>query len=186
MWRINISSSQIKPEWIHFEVRGIKVLETNEKELVMEQVIKRASNPDIVLALHVSSFKITVQLLDLQIFGTPRITLRPLVPSLPCFANIVVSLMEKPHVDFGMSISGGHIMSIPGLYRFNHVGILHVNVVCAHKLLKMDFLGTSDPYVKLSLTGEKLPAKKTPIIISWETGACICLHVHEFSFLGLV
>lgn len=43
------------------------------------------------------------------------------------------------------------------------VGILHVNVVRAIKLLKMDLLGTSDPYVKLSLTGDKLPAKKTTI-----------------------
>lgn len=43
------------------------------------------------------------------------------------------------------------------------VGILHVKVVRAHKLLKMDIFGTSDPYVKLSLTGEKLPAKKTSI-----------------------
>jgi Ca2+-dependent lipid-binding protein len=43
------------------------------------------------------------------------------------------------------------------------VGILHVNVVRAVKLLKMDLLGTSDPYVKLSLTGDKLPAKKTTI-----------------------
>lgn len=43
------------------------------------------------------------------------------------------------------------------------VGILHVKVVRAIKLLKMDILGTSDPYVKLSLSGEKLPAKKTTI-----------------------
>ncbi|MBA0814020.1 hypothetical protein Gohar_019870 [Gossypium harknessii] len=43
------------------------------------------------------------------------------------------------------------------------VGILHVKVVRAHKLLKMDFLGTSDPYVQLNLTGESLPAKKTSI-----------------------
>ncbi|GAV69265.1 C2 domain-containing protein, partial [Cephalotus follicularis] len=43
------------------------------------------------------------------------------------------------------------------------VGILHVNVVGALKLLKMDILGTSDPYVKLSLTADKLPAKKTTI-----------------------
>ncbi|XP_027366801.1 synaptotagmin-3 isoform X3 [Abrus precatorius] len=134
-------------------------------------------------------------LVDLQIFAAPRITLRPLVPTFPCFANIVVSLMEKPHIDFGMSISGGDVMSIPGLYRFvqetikkqvanlylwpqtleipildestvaikKPVGILHVNVVRAHKLLKMDLLGTSDPYVKLSLTGDKLPAKKTTV-----------------------
>lgn len=43
------------------------------------------------------------------------------------------------------------------------VGILHVKVVRAMKLLKMDFLGTSDPYVKLSLTGERLQSKKTSI-----------------------
>lgn len=43
------------------------------------------------------------------------------------------------------------------------VGILHVKVVRATKLLKMDLLGLSDPYVKLSLSGEKLPSKKTTI-----------------------
>lgn len=43
------------------------------------------------------------------------------------------------------------------------VGILHVKVVRALKLLKMDLLGTSDPYVKLTLSGERLPAKKTSI-----------------------
>lgn len=34
-------------------------------------------------------------MLDLQVFASPRITLKPLVPSFPCFANIYVSLMEK-------------------------------------------------------------------------------------------
>lgn len=43
------------------------------------------------------------------------------------------------------------------------VGILHVNVVRACKLLKMDIVGSSDPYVKLSLTRDGLPAKKTTI-----------------------
>lgn len=43
------------------------------------------------------------------------------------------------------------------------VGILHVKVVRASKLLKKDFLGTSDPYVKLKLAGDRLPAKKTTI-----------------------
>ncbi|CAN0825508.1 SYT3 [Linum grandiflorum] len=43
------------------------------------------------------------------------------------------------------------------------VGILHVKVVRAMKLMKADIIGTSDPYVKLSLSGENLPAKKTTI-----------------------
>lgn len=34
-------------------------------------------------------------MVDLQVFACPRITLKPLVPSFPCFAKILVSLMDK-------------------------------------------------------------------------------------------
>lgn len=40
-------------------------------------------------------FVLTSQLVDMQIFAAPRIILKPLVPTIPCFASIVVSLMEK-------------------------------------------------------------------------------------------
>lgn len=43
------------------------------------------------------------------------------------------------------------------------VGILHVKVIRAKNLLKMDLFGKSDPYVKLKLSDERLPAKKTTI-----------------------
>nr|XP_024927202.2 synaptotagmin-3-like isoform X2 [Ziziphus jujuba var. spinosa] len=174
---------------------GLKVYDTNEKEIVMETAIRWAGNPDIVLVIKLLSLHITVQLVDLQISGGVRVALKPLVPTFPCFSNIVVSLMEKPDVDFGMNILGGDIMSIPGLYRYiqetvkrqvaslyhwpqtleipildassvavkKPVGILHVKVIRAIKLLKKDILGASDPYVKLSLTGERLPSKKTTI-----------------------
>ncbi|KAH6804026.1 Calcium-dependent lipid-binding family protein [Perilla frutescens var. frutescens] len=176
-------------------VHGLKVSETNERELVMEPAIRWAGNPNIIVAVTISSIKVTIQLVDLQVFAMPRITLKPLVPTIPCFANIVVSLLEKPHIDFGVKVLGGDVMSIPGLYRYvqerikkevasiylwpkslevpvldastvaikKPVGILHVKVVRATKLLKMDLLGLSDPYVKLNLSGEKLPSKKTTI-----------------------
>ncbi|TQD71271.1 hypothetical protein C1H46_043188 [Malus baccata] len=102
---------------------GLEVFETNDNELIMEPSIKWAGNPNIILVLKVLSLRITVQLVDIQVFLAPRIAFKPLVPSFPCFANIVVSLMEKPHVDFGMKILGADIMSIPGLYRF--VQVLH-------------------------------------------------------------
>ncbi|KAF9674888.1 hypothetical protein SADUNF_Sadunf10G0174000 [Salix dunnii] len=178
-----------------FHIVCLKVYETNEKDLVMEPAIKWAGNPNIVLMIQLLSARLRFQLVDLQIFAAPRVALKPLVPTFPCFANIVVSLMERPHVDFGLKILGGDVMSIPGLYRLvqdmikkqvaslylwpqtldipvldastviikKPVGILHVKVVRAKKLLKADILGTSDPYVKLNLTGEKLPAKKTTI-----------------------
>lgn len=43
------------------------------------------------------------------------------------------------------------------------VGILYVKVIRAHKLKKKDLMGKSDPYVKLKLTEDKLPSKKTTV-----------------------
>ncbi|KAL7589694.1 hypothetical protein Lser_V15G36387 [Lactuca serriola] len=176
-------------------VQGIKVYETNENQLVMEPAIKWAGNPNIVIVVKISFLRIKIQLVDLQVFAVPRVTLKPLVSAFPCFANVVVSLLEKPHVDFGLKVLGGDVMSIPGLYPLvqdiikkevaklylwpqtlqipildsslgavkKPVGVLHVKVIRATKLMKMDILGLSDPYVKLKLSGEMLPSKKTTI-----------------------
>ena len=43
------------------------------------------------------------------------------------------------------------------------VGILSVKVLRAMKLKKKDLMGASDPYVKVKLTEDKLPAKKTTV-----------------------
>ncbi|XP_004499288.1 synaptotagmin-2-like [Cicer arietinum] len=97
--------------------QGMKVYSTDEKELIMELSMKWAGNPNILVAVKAFGLRATVQVVDLQVFASPRITLKPLVPSFPCFANIYVSLMEKPHVDFGLKLLGADAMSIPGLYR---------------------------------------------------------------------
>lgn len=174
--------------------QGMKVYITEEKELIMEPFIKWAGNPNVMIAVKAFGLKATVQAVDLQIFVAPRITLKPLVPIFPCFANILVSLMEKPHVDFGLKLLGADVMSLPGLYRFvqdiikdqvanmylwpktlavqimdpskamsKPVGILNVKVIRASKLKKKDLMGKSDPYVKLTLTGDNVPAKKTNV-----------------------
>ncbi|RZC90382.1 hypothetical protein C5167_041798 [Papaver somniferum] len=174
--------------------QGIKVYMTDEKELIMEPCLKWAGNPNVTVAIKAYGLKATVQVVDLQVFAQPRITLKPLVPTFPCFAKILVSLMEKPHVDFGLRVLGADLMAIPGLYRFvqelikdqvanmylwprtlevqildptkaqrRPVGILHVKVVRAMKLRKKDLMGASDPYVKLKLTEDRVPSKKTTV-----------------------
>ncbi|XP_034693211.1 synaptotagmin-3-like isoform X3 [Vitis riparia] len=80
------------------------------------------------------------------------------------------------------------------------VGLLHVKVVRARKLLKMDILGASDPYVKLSLSGERLPAKKTSIkmktldpewnedfklIVKDPKSQVLQLHVYDWEKVGM-
>eukprot|EP00268_Persea_americana_P046888 TRINITY_DN484_c0_g1_i3.p1 TRINITY_DN484_c0_g1~~TRINITY_DN484_c0_g1_i3.p1 ORF type:complete len:538 (+),score=108.62 TRINITY_DN484_c0_g1_i3:832-2445(+) len=97
--------------------QGMKVYLTDEKELIMEPSLKWAGNPNVIVVVKAFGMKATVQVLDLQVFAAPRITLKPLVSSFPCFAKILVSLMEKPHVDFGLKVLGADVMSIPGLYR---------------------------------------------------------------------
>lgn len=174
--------------------QGMKVYSTEEKELIMEPVLKWAANPNIIVAVKAFGLRATVQVVDMQVFASPRITLKPLVPTFPCFCKIMVSLMDKPHVDFGLKLFGADAMSIPGLYRFvqevikdqvsnmylwpktleveimdpgkamkRPVGILLVKVVRAMKLRKTDIIGSSDPYVKLKLTDDKISRKKTTI-----------------------
>ncbi|XP_062101238.1 synaptotagmin-2-like isoform X2 [Humulus lupulus] len=174
--------------------QGMKVYVTDEKELIMEPALRWAGNPNIMVAVKAFGLRATVQVIDLQVFVHPRITLKPLVPEFPCFAKILVSLMEKPHVDFGLKVLGADAMSIPGLYGFvqemikdqvanmylwpkslevqimdptkasrRPVGILNVKVVRALKLKKKDFMGGADPYVKLKLTEDMLPSKKTTV-----------------------
>ncbi|CAN1276544.1 SYT2 [Linum perenne] len=177
-----------------FQGKGMKVYVTDEKELIMEPCIKWAGNPDVTVAVKAFGLKAIAQVLDLQVFASPRITLKPLVPSFPCFAKILVSLMEKPHVDFGLKLLGVDLMAIPGIYTLvqetikdqvanmylwpktlevqvldpakamkRPVGILHVKVLRAMQLKKKDLLGASDPYVKLKLTEDKVPSKKTTV-----------------------
>jgi len=174
--------------------QGMKVYTTDEQEIIMEPSVKWAGNPNITIVVKAFGIKASVQVIDLQVSALPRITLKPLVPSFPCFAKILVSLMEKPHVDFGLKLLGADVMAIPGLYGFvqemiktqvanmylwpkvlevpimdpakaqkKPVGILHVNVVRAVKLTKKDLMGKSDPYVKVKLTEDKLPSKKTSV-----------------------
>ncbi|KAL2921953.1 Synaptotagmin-1, partial [Bienertia sinuspersici] len=172
---------------------GMRVYTTEEKELIMEQTLKWAGNANILVAVKAFRLKASVQVIDLLVFAHPRITLKPLVPAFPSFANIYVSLKEKAHVDFGLKLLGVDAMAIPALYRFvqemikeqvenmylwpktleipildpgkarkKHVGILHDKFVKAMNL-KKDLLGASDPYVKMKVTEDKLPSKKTTV-----------------------
>ncbi|GMY06581.1 synaptotagmin-3-like isoform X2, partial [Fagus crenata] len=73
-------------------IHGIKLLETKENELVFEAAVRWAGNPNITLVLKLFSLRITLLLVDIQIFAASRMVLKPLVPAFPCFVSIVVSL----------------------------------------------------------------------------------------------
>ncbi|KAJ9549054.1 hypothetical protein OSB04_021597 [Centaurea solstitialis] len=149
--------------------QGMKVYVTDEKELIMEPSIKWAGNPNVSVVARAFGLKATVQVVDLQVFAAPRITLKPLVPSFPCFAKIYVSLMEKEQIKDQVAnmYLWPRTLEVqildPSKALKKPVGILHVKVLRAIKLKKKDLLGASDPYVKIKLTESKLPSKKTSV-----------------------
>ncbi|KAL8135697.1 hypothetical protein AgCh_010359 [Apium graveolens] len=148
---------------------GMKVYTTSEKELIMEPTLKWAGNPNILVAIKAFGLRATIQVVDLQVFAFPRITLKPLVPTFPCFAKILVSLMQKDIIKEQVAnmylwpkMLEVEIMD-PTKAMKRPVGILNVKVVKAMKLQKKDLLGASDPYVKLKISEDKLPSKKTTV-----------------------
>ncbi|XP_072977657.1 synaptotagmin-2-like isoform X1 [Typha angustifolia] len=128
--------------------QGMKVYVTDEQELIMEPSLKWAGNPNVTVVVKAYGLKATIQVVDLQIFAAPRITLKPLVSNFPCFAKIFVSLMEKPHVDFGLKLLGVDLMAIPGLYGFVQETIKNqvVNMYLWPKTLEVPIL---DPAIAL-------------------------------------
>ena len=55
-------------------------------------------------------------MLHLQIRGLARITLAPLVDTLPCMGAVQISLLEDPYIDFSISLFGSlDLMLLPGL-----------------------------------------------------------------------
>ncbi|KAJ1411686.1 C2 domain [Sesbania bispinosa] len=158
----------------------MKVYTTEEKEVIMELSVKWAGNPNVIVAVKSFGLKATIQVVDLQVCLAPRVTLKPLVPSFPCFANIYVSLMEKglilclflastgayqrsgcKYVLMAQTLEVQVLDPTKALKR--PVGILNAKVLRAMKLKKKDLLGASDPYVKLKLTGDNLPSNKTTV-----------------------
>ncbi|ONI03058.1 hypothetical protein PRUPE_6G235800 [Prunus persica] len=118
-------------------VYGMRVHESNENELVFEPAIRWAGNPHITVVLKLLSFRISAQ--EFIRRQVASLYLWPQTLEIPILDGSLSGAIKKP------------------------VGILHVKVVRALKLLKMDIIGTSDPYVKIKLSGERLPSKKTTI-----------------------
>lgn len=105
----------------------MKVYDTQEKEMIIEPAIKFAGNPNItvvakafglratvqvglshniptavgfVCLVHLVVTKKCLQVVDVQVFATARVTFKPLLPVFPCFGKVIVSLMEKVRNSF--------------------------------------------------------------------------------------
>ncbi|KAM7526207.1 hypothetical protein LguiA_016109 [Lonicera macranthoides] len=142
-------------------IHGMKVYDSNEKCLVFEPAVKWGGNPNIILVLKLLFLHIKIQPqvdFGLKVMGGDLM-------AIPCLYQFIQNTIIKQVCSLYLwpqALEIPILDSTKGAVK-KPVGILNVKVVHARKLLKRDFLGTSDPYVKLSLSGERLPAKKTSI-----------------------
>ncbi|XP_078148070.1 synaptotagmin-3-like isoform X2 [Carex rostrata] len=141
--------------------QGIKVYELQEKELVIEPVIRWAGNANIVVDLKLFHFKFSAQ--PKVDFGFKL--LNGDLMAIPGLHHFVLDTVAK---QIAIMYHWPQVLELPILEASSGatkrpVGILRVKVVRAMDLLKMDLIGKSDPYVKLKLSGERLPSKRTSI-----------------------
>ena len=48
--------------------------------------------------------------------ATARVTLSPLVESLPCLGAVTITLLEEPYIDLSLALIGGlDLMQLPGV-----------------------------------------------------------------------
>ncbi|XP_017698036.2 synaptotagmin-2-like isoform X2 [Phoenix dactylifera] len=139
---------------------GMKAYTTDEKELIMEPSFKWAGNPNVTVVVKAFGLKATIQPhvdFGLKLLGAD-------VMAIPGLYRFVQETIKTQVANMYLWPKALQVPIMDPSKAFKKpVGILHVTVVRAYKLKKKDLLGKSDPYVKLKLSGDNLPSKKTTV-----------------------
>ncbi|KAK9809105.1 hypothetical protein WJX72_009433 [[Myrmecia] bisecta] len=101
-------------------VGGVKMYESKEEEVKMEVAAIWGSNARIrvVARLKIAGFvlEIPVEVANIQMKATARITLKPLVETLPCLGAVEITLLDKPFIDLSLRlINQLDLMALPGI-----------------------------------------------------------------------
>lgn len=101
-------------------VAGMKVYETTEDTCIFETPLMWGGNMAIDLSVYLKLGPCTVvvplRVSDVQFKVLARVTLTPLVDTIPCIGGVTISLLEIPHVDFKLRLfNGPDVMAFPGV-----------------------------------------------------------------------
>jgi len=97
-------------------VVGIKMLDANESVAVLDLEAKWAGNPEIVVEVGRKGMLTTnLTLSEIRFSGKIRAEMAPLVPLVPCFGSLSISLMNMPTLDYSFKVGCVDVLSIgPG------------------------------------------------------------------------
>lgn len=95
---------------------GLRFVESNVDEIVMEVAVQWDGNPSIILAVEpLIGVTLPVQVKDAAFTGNFRLMFKPLVNEIPGFGAVVYSMQNIEKLDLKLKIVGGDVTSFPGL-----------------------------------------------------------------------
>ncbi|KAK9787262.1 hypothetical protein WJX73_001203 [Symbiochloris irregularis] len=102
------------------QIGGIKTYQTSEDEIIFESPGSWGSNSRIRIGIRLKFgplvFYVPIEVQDLQMKAVARMTMRPLVETLPCIGAVNVSLMQVPYIDASLFVGNRlDLMQLPGI-----------------------------------------------------------------------
>lgn len=97
-------------------------------ETTLDIAVSWNSSMDVSLRVQIPGPDMEVSVRDLQLRATFRITLGPHIPDWPCFANMLISILGAPEINFNLKAAKISIDSVPGLGSFLDNFIRHTLV----------------------------------------------------------
>lgn len=103
-----------------FRVDSFKSYQTNDDEIIFEAPLFWGGDITLRMTAVVRAgplyIDLPVTVSDIQLKAMARVTLKPLVETLPCVGGVTVALLEEPTIDFRLSLlDSPDIMALPGV-----------------------------------------------------------------------
>lgn len=99
-------------------INGIQNHNYGVSETTLDIAVSWGSSMDVCLLVQIPGPDMEVSVRDLSLRGKFRVTLGPHIPSFPCFANAMISILGTPEIDFRLKAAKISLDSVPGLSTF--------------------------------------------------------------------
>lgn len=119
---------EVKLGSIPLVINGIQNHNYGVSETTLDIAVSWGSSMDVCLLVQIPGPDMEVSVRDLSLRGNFRVTLGPHVPTFPCFANAMISILGVPEIDFRLKAAKISLDSIPGLSSFLDNFIRHTLV----------------------------------------------------------
>lgn len=113
----HVKIKEIQPGTQSPVLGGIKSTITQANEVILDVDFKWGGNQRVILDVRQTQSRVwlRISLERLLAFGRIRVVFTPLIADWPLFAQVQVSLLDEPTIDFTMNALGGALTAIPGL-----------------------------------------------------------------------